>query len=778
MKNAKKILIVTTILILGVGGSALNINAEDADQSNIIVKNVDDTTIQIIVNNPTYNFEKAYFESQEFTQIKIPDQGYASTPGDAKLPIIKRFIEIPADATPDIKINSILWENNNLEKMNLPTQIMPVQPSIIKTEARERTELFLDEDYYNTNKFLQTETVKITDIGMIRGCRVALVEISPVQYNPTTGDIKLLTNCEVTIDLIGSDLEKTYRNYQKYYSEDFEELYATFIENHDYYLETLDINPKNTEGYLIITHDSFYDEILPFSNWKQSIGFDVTVTNTSAIPGGVSKTNIYNYIYDAYYNWTNPPAFVLLVGDIAEVPTYTGTTGWPGPAGAVDLYYVTVNGSDYFEDIFIGRFSSSDENEITAMVDKTVYYEQGNFADDSWAQKATFMAGNSNYQITEGTHNYVISNFLDSNNYTCDKLYEETYGATTQDARDSLNAGRSLAVFSGHGSTTSWGDGPAFSQSDVQGLTNLDMYPFVCSHACLTGSFQLSECFGETWIRQADKAGLAFWGASESTLWDEDDILERGMFEGWWQQNLETIGAMTEYGLYQVYENYSGGGYTKYYFEAYNILGDPSVKIWRNNPMQPGPATITNLQNNWNFISNPFNQSVALSELKIKYNGADYTWAEATTNNNPTGSPILNSNLFGWNRNSQTYLFATTLEPGQGYWTYVYTPCELWADGILPIYESFITNIQTNWNIIGVPQDESVDLTDLVFNFNGVDYTWAEATSTNNPTGNPIVNPNIFGWNRDSQSYTFASALNPGEAYWVYAYDNCIMYKN
>jgi hypothetical protein len=274
---------------------------------------------------------------------------------------------------------------------------------------------------------------------------------------------------------------------------------------------------------------------------------------------------------------------VLLVGDTPQIPTYVGTMG----PSAVDLYYVTMNPDDYFPDIFIGRFPASEESHVTAMVDKTMYFEEGTFNATEWIQKAACMAGIDNNHITEGTHNYIIDTFLEPNNYTCDKLYMVTYGATTQNVTDALNEGRSLAIFSGHGSTTSWGDGPPFSQSNVRALTNQDMYPFVCSHACSTNTFDYPECFGETWLREERKAGLAFWGASASTLWNEDDILEKGMFKAWWDDGLEWIGGMTDRGLYYLYENYSGGGYTKYYFEAYNVMGDPSVNVWSSDPNPP-----------------------------------------------------------------------------------------------------------------------------------------------------------------------------------------------
>jgi hypothetical protein len=386
-----------------------------------------------------------------------------------------------------------------------------------------------------------------------------------------------MTACKIRIDLPGSDMNKTYEKINRYSSYSFEKIFSTLFENYQDFEEF--IHPLNAaeEGYLVIVYDDFYDEILPLTNWKESIGYEVTVTKTSEIPGGPTKENIKTYIEDAYNEWTIPPSYILLVGDVAQIPTFTGFDSY----SAADIYYVIISPGDYFPDIFIGRFPASQEAHVTAMVDKTLTYEQADFPSYDFIKKATFMASTDNYWISEGTHNYVIDNYLEPNGYVCDKLYTFTYGATTQQVKDALNDGRSLAIFSGHGSTYGWGDGPPFDQNDIRGLTNGDMYPFVCSHSCLTGEFDVSECFGETWLREAEKAGLAFWGSSTYTLWDEDDILEKEMFSAWWDDDIEFIGGMTDKALYDLYQHYGGGGYSRYYFEAYNILGDPSVNIWR-----------------------------------------------------------------------------------------------------------------------------------------------------------------------------------------------------
>ncbi|KYK32414.1 MAG: hypothetical protein AYK22_09240 [Thermoplasmatales archaeon SG8-52-3] len=572
------------IIVLASGPNAFaNMQTENdkynqiSDFIGVNVINIDKTNIEIKVNPGDFKFETIDTDKGLFTSVILPGYGFSSTIGQAKLPLIRKMVEIPQDSDPELLVISESWDCVSLDELNMVSDIIPAQMSIEK-ESGYYKDLNIDKNYYFIDQFSPDSIAKIVDIGEIRSRRFALVEISPVKYNPVSGELKLMNSCEIIINLPNSNFAKTYENIRRYSTPNFEKLFELAFSNYGFYEN--EISTKSEEGYLIIVYDDFYDEIEPLADWKTSMGYDTTVTKTSEIPGGSTKENIHDYIDDAYNNWEIPPAYVLLVGDTAQVPTYLGTEG----PDAVDLYFVTIDSDDYLPDIFIGRLPASQGSHVSAMVDKTIFYEQGNFSDTEWIKKAAFMAGNDNYWITEGTHNYVISNYLEPNSYICDKLYEVTYGANTQDVTDALNEGRSLAIFSGHGSRYNWDDGPHFDQDDVGALTNEGYYPFVCSHACLTGSFQVSECFGETWLREEDKGGIAFWGASESTYWDEDDILEKGMFQAWWDDGLESIGGMTDMALYYVYDYYGGGGASKYYFEAYNILGDPSIKIWRNDP--------------------------------------------------------------------------------------------------------------------------------------------------------------------------------------------------
>ena len=167
----------------------------------------------------------------------------------------------------------------------------------------------------------------------------------------------------------------------------------------------------------------------------------------------------------------------------------------------------------------------------------------------------------------------------------------------------------------------------------------------------------------------------------------------------------------------------------------------------------------------WNFISFPINQSVNNAYLIINFNESDISWTQATTNDNPTGSPIVDPNIFGWNRNVQSYTANNVFNPGYGYWLYCYQPCEIWIQNTMITSDSYITTIEPNWNIVSIPNDEPVNKADILVN----DTVWADAVVAG------LIDDNMFGWNSTIQSYNLAAMINPGEADWMYAYQPCIL---
>ena len=126
--------------------------------------------------------------------------------------------------------------------------------------------------------------------------------------------------------------------------------------------------------YLIITHDNFYDAVLPLAEWKHKKGMRTKVVKLSEI--GSSSSNIQEYVQDAYDNWTIPPAYLLLVGapNYLPLPLVEGTR--------TDNYYTNMD-ADLQNEILSGRLTVHNVTEAQTVVNKILLYERTPTIDSS-----------------------------------------------------------------------------------------------------------------------------------------------------------------------------------------------------------------------------------------------------------------------------------------------------------------------------------------------------------------------------------------------------------
>lgn len=196
------------------------------------------------------------------------------------------------------------------------------------------------------------------------------------------------------------------------------------------------------------------------------------------------------------------------------------------------------------------------------------------------------------------------------------------------------------------------------------------------------------------------------------------------------------------------------GEYNAFIVVSSNDPDDPVIHIPVNLSVVIG---ITNLSENWNFISPPYNQSIMKTNLLIYYNGNTFNWSEAIN------AGYISEYIFDWNRTIQSYGFANTFRPGFGYWVYSYTNCEIWTKDIFSDSDAYITKLKDNWNILGLPFELNLNKTEVLVD--GI--SWSDAVSLG------IINDYVFGWNQVGQTYDFADTFMPGQAYWLYAYQPC-----
>ncbi len=570
---------------------------EKMPQINLMQSNFDRIEFEVRVFG--MRSEELQTKGGVFNQLSLPEYGITNVIGEPELPVIRKMVQIPYGATVNVEVIASEVSEKSLSELGITNRIIPVQPPIPKIEgAWEKAEFVIHEDFYQTDQFFPTQVVKKGEIGIIRGHRFVMVEVFPVSYNPVSGRLRVYSDIKIRVNLVGSDRSTTESMLARYASQPFEELCQDMFINYSTYADLLKGLPTLPIGYLIIVRNSFQSQVTPLADWKTKKGFHVTVATTTQT--GTTTTSIKNYIQNAYNNWPIPPTYVLFFGDTDSIPTYTGTYS----GTATDLYYVQMDG-DMFADILRARFPVRSTTEATNMVNKLLYYENPTSPDLEWMRHELFIASSDHSSLVEATHRYAIFNYLVPMGVIVDSLWERLGGVTATAITYSINAGKAIVCYSGHGSSSGWATG-SFYSSNVQNLSNSNEYPLVLSHACSTNPFNQTECFGEVWVKVPNKGGIAFWGASNSSYWDQDDILERRMFLAAFAETCYAVAAMTDKALLHLAEYYGANDPdVKYYFDMYNVLGDPSVDIWTyiasnllvdypsTVPMAPSQVTIT-----------------------------------------------------------------------------------------------------------------------------------------------------------------------------------------
>ncbi len=379
---------------------------------------------------------------------------------------------------------------------------------------------------------------------------------------------------------------------------DYAESFA-FLGDPSMELPTYEPPQKN---YLIVTAEDYVDSapLNDFVAMREASGMNVTV---HSVAPGTSNTDIKSYI-QSLWGTTDAPDYVLLIGD-TDGSTATSSciphfSGGGDKHAATDWPYVCMDaGDDWYPEIPIGRFSVRDVATLRNVVDKTIFVEQGNYPDPDYVKRGAFLANSGTQGMAEPSHDYVIDTYFTPNDYEGIKLYA-AQGAGTSDVADAVNNGVLFTVYYGHSGSSGWWE-PAFDQSNVNALMNTGLYGVAMGWSCNTAHYTYDECFGETWLRAANRGAAAYisasdyiyWGSVEA--WQPSTTLERSFFAALFEDGQWRLGDAWRTGLYRFLADYGGwdgdpnhapaqhADVCRNFFEEFVLLGDPALQLPRPN---------------------------------------------------------------------------------------------------------------------------------------------------------------------------------------------------
>lgn len=551
------------------------------------------------------NVENFTNSSGTFYRITIPGHIPSTVTGKPELPVFSRLITIPDGSGFKIKIYDIKSSKITPSSKKIGGLLYPVQESQTKQAQQVKTEFSIDKKVYAFKGLIASDTVRIEPLGILRSNRLANLYISPARYNPHSNSLEVITS--MTIEIVFSNAPNIR---SKAFSTESGIVNSTLDKG------VLNFNPGQViPGYstrpvkmVIVTDAAFKKQLVPFIKWKTQKGFKLQVLYKGAGQPGNDYASIKDTLSRIYKSSSvndPPPEYLLIIGDVKRVPYY----GSGGTGNVTDMYYAEFDGNgDYIPEMYVGRLPAADTIELKTALNKIIQYEKFQYADTNKFYSralvsAGYDAGYANYM--NGQIKYATSNYLTAANKIQEFHFNYPQSYTAKDSIIKLiNKGTSFINYTGHGEALGWLH-LNIKTPDIQSLANKNMYPFVISNACATADYSLASSFGPRMVLAADKGAIGFIGCSNDSYWDEDYYWAVGpgiisadptyessglgaydrMFHSHGESPADwyfTMGQINYAGNLAV--SASNSPRKKYYWETYNLIGDPSVIPIIGNP--------------------------------------------------------------------------------------------------------------------------------------------------------------------------------------------------
>ncbi len=430
-------------------------------------------------------------------------------------------------------------------------------------------------DTYSLQTPLPGKIAEFAGVKTIRGYKIAMIKVYPVEYYPASKTALLHTEIKVTIKTSAKDygletsaVQSSYRDNSAARNAFTEYLKQTVINPEELTTQTVKTYtkiPTGAEGsenvleetytqadpdiveYLVIGDQSMFSALQPLLDWKTQKGIPAHALDVNWIysnySGTSSQQKIKNCIRD--YALNKGTVWVTLVGDNTIVPdydcyVYVGTRTENNMP--TDLYYSDIDDIDWDDDgdgraaevdedtadlgpdVFVGRLPARNASQAQAMVNKILWYEKQ--PDSQFVSQMTLLGVElwnptdaeykSEYMYTDYIQPYwsgTKTRFYDS---ATDMAEGADYHVTSENMNQLLAQGSNFFHSATHGGTTSWSmeTGGSYYSSTALSVLN-DKPTNILTIACLSNAFDTAEpSLSEAFLRNPDGGAVSFIGCS------------------------------------------------------------------------------------------------------------------------------------------------------------------------------------------------------------------------------------------------------------------------
>jgi len=506
--------------------------------------------------------------------------------GVPSLPQLPWTLPLPSGERAVSLKSTAIWETvaGGVSISPLPAPL----PLILAAEASAVTGR---DEIYTADSFWPSEPVLLSGTGFTGGLPQAEMLVTPMRWNPATGELQKLVSLEIQIETAPLG-ERPFCGAGR---------------------------DDDSRRMLIVTESSLETTFEALANRRTDQGILTEVVTLEAVysssSGRDNAEKLRNFVKDYYTQ--NGLDYLLLGGDTDLVPfryTYAMTceANYHPREDSLpcDLYFSDLdgtwdaNGNDIFgevadnvdlhPDIFVGRAAVENVSEAQIFVNNIASYED--CLHDDFYERVLFLADvlwTSPYTNSGDSKDYIDEHFLPDYLFVT-KLYKALGNENLYTAMAAFNQGQNLVNHDGHAwySTIGVGDDYMYA-SDVDAIDSDGKFAAVMySIGCWSAAFDF-DAIAEHFVTNQYGGCIAYignssygWGSPGNPLYGYSDALDHLFFNylySDWSLTLGELLAQTkEYFIpYSQWENV----YRWHQYEV-NLLGDPSFRPYRKTPVE------------------------------------------------------------------------------------------------------------------------------------------------------------------------------------------------
>jgi hypothetical protein len=579
----------------------------------------------------SYTFQSVSLHQRDrYHSILIPNTLQAGITGEPSLPYQSVALLLP----PGEKAISIEIKGEQLTEIPGDLDLYPFQYSSPLSKGHDGKFVKKEQVYRQQAAYPSSLAGKLST-QYLHGHAFALATFTPVVYHPAMK--KAAYYRQVTVVIHTSPAPEASAALRNLNHSGSALLKISRLVQNPEMIDSYPQEKSTSENYkiLIITPFSFETGYQPLRDFYAGRGITSKLTSVEYISQGTTGTDlqdkIRNYIISEYQN--SGIEHVILGGDVAHIPHrgfycyVISGSGYEDNNIPADLYYAGLDGNwntngdwkwaepgedDLLPEISVGRMSFSNSEELENMVHKSVNYQENT---QNWEMNKPYMVSEYLYDppITYGSDylELLIDDHSDNGYFTygipsadndITRLYDAPgFNWSTGQVIAGINAGKGFIHHCGHSNAdymmrlNMWDvNNQNFSQ--VNGINQ--NYQLMYTHGCICGAFDEEDCIAEkattidNWLAAGvfnSRYGWFNQGQTEGPSAHLHREFISAVYNPDPDEAIAEIGAAHSMSKIMTapWTNLPGEfepGAQRWCMYDCNVLGDPALKVWRNNP--------------------------------------------------------------------------------------------------------------------------------------------------------------------------------------------------